>query len=230
MKSIIIILLLTVGTISQAQIINSITYLPQNPQPGDTLTIFCKVDYPYPNCPLMEKNIYLGGNAIFAEAFHCQDSTSGPQILCPSTDTFQFKTLNSYIGIYPFYFMPGYHDEAPCIYPYTTSGQPLPHPYVIGHIDIEVGTVSTNNTLKQEENLLKISPNPAHSQVILHWQGNENIKSPIQVYDMTGKLIKEINVNNPIEKIDVSNLDNGLYIVKLRINKRIMTEKLLIQH
>jgi hypothetical protein len=229
MKSIIIILLLGVGTISQAQIIKSITYLPQNPQPGDTLTIFCNVDYPYPNCPLMEKSIYLGGNAIFAEAFHCQDSTPGPQILCPSIDTFQFKTLSSYIGVYPFYFMPGYHDEAPCIYPYTTSGQPLPHPYVIGHIDIEVGTVSTNE-FQNRQNLFKLSPNPANLQVILHWKGNKMVKYPLQIYDITGKLLREMNMDNPIEKIDVSNFDNGLYIVRVKTEEGIFIEKLLIQH
>jgi hypothetical protein len=229
-KNIVIILLLAIGTICQAQIINSITYLPQSPQPGDTLTILCNVNYPYPNCPLMEKNIYLGGDAIFAEAFHCQDSTPGPQILCPSTDTFRFKTLDTYIGVYPFYYMPGYHDEAPCIYPYTTSGQPLPHPYVIGHINIEVGTVSTDE-LEQIQNLLKISPNPATDQVIIHWQGENYQDLTVEIYDMTGKQVRQLRFDyGNILKVNTSEWQNGLYLIRLVSDKGIASKKLIIQH
>ena len=231
MRNIIFILCLC-STICYSQNIDLITYSPQNPQPGDTLTIICHLTYGVPCCNgVREKNIYLGGNAIFAESFFCLDTITNHQtILYPETDTFYFATDPQLIITYPFYYMPGYHDEAPCMYPYLTSGQPLPHPYVIGHIDIPVGTVSTNNTIKQKENLLKISPNPANSQVILHWEGNENMEYPVQIYDMTGQLIREINMNNPIKKIDVSSLDNGLYIFKLQTDKGIMTEKLLIQH
>ena len=149
-------------------------------------------------------------------------------ILCTITDTFYFTTLSSYIGSYPFYYMPGYYDEAPCVYPQLSSG-PLPHPYVIGHIDIEVGTVSTNE-LQQNQNILKLSPNPASSQVILHWKGNDNIEVPIQIYDISGKLVKEINMNNRIEKINVSDFENGLYIVKLQTGKGVFSNRLLIQH
>ena len=125
-------------TASQAQHIDSIKYSPQNPQPGDTLTIICYLTYGVPCCNgVREKNIYLGGNTIFAESFFCQDTiTTHHTTLYLERDTFHFVTKPNLVLTYPFYYMPGYHDEAPCMYPYTVSGQPLPHPYVIGHIDI----------------------------------------------------------------------------------------------
>lgn len=152
MKHSIFILCVFLTGFSHAQNVDLITYLPVDPQPGDTLTIFCHVTYGTPGCVLMEKNIYLGGNAIFAEAFHCVDSFNHPSILCPTIDTFSFVTLPFYTGIYPFYYMPGYYDKAPCVAQYLLSGQPIPHPYVIGSIDIEVGTISSID-LNEKQNI-----------------------------------------------------------------------------
>lgn len=221
-------LVIIVYSCSFGQIVNNISYIPEFPQAGDTLTIFCDVQYPTIGCPLMYKNAYRGGTSIIGEALHCQDSIA-IQTLCSIVDTFKIETHPTFTGTYTFYYMPGFYDESPCAYPTFPNGTPFPYPYVIGHIDIEVGSVSTK-TLQEEQNQLKLFPNPANLSVILHCKGNGMVNYPVLIYDMTGKLIREINMNNPIEKVDVSGLDDGLYIVKLQTDKGIITEKLLIQH
>ena len=48
-----------------------------------------------------------------------------------------------------------------------------------------------------------------------------------QVFDLLGKEVINTVVNN--ERMDVSNLNTGVYVVKLTQNKNTTTKKLIIQ-
>jgi len=85
--------------------------------------------------------------------------------------------------------MPRYHDKAPCYYPHFNDGWPYPYPYIIGHIDVPVGTTNTEN-INDVENQLKIHPNPATDQVIIDWQGENYQDLTVEVYDITGKQVR----------------------------------------
>jgi len=230
MKILIINIFLLFTFSSFAQNIDLIRYEPQNPQPGDTLIIYCHVTYGQPGCVLMEQNVYLGGNAIFAEAFHCVDSFSQPAILCPVIDTFYFATDPQLIFTYPFYFMPNYYNQAPCVAQYISPGVLIPHPYVIGHIDIPVGTTNTEN-INDIENQLKVHPNPATDQVIIDWQGENYQDLTVDVYDMTGKQIQQLRFDyGNILKVNTSDWENGLYLIRVNNGEKTYTKKLIVQH
>ena len=49
----------------------------------------------------------------------------------------------------------------------------------------------------------------------------------VQVFDLLGKEVINTEVNN--ERLDVSNLNAGVYMVKLTLNKNTTTKKLIIQ-
>ena len=69
-------------------------------------------------------------------------------------------------------------------------------------------------------------PNPVQSNIIYF---NTNNPSKIEVYTITGKLILSKNLKNDAESLDVSGLNQGLYLVKMTTNFGIQVKKLIRQ-
>jgi len=75
-------------------------------------------------------------------------------------------------------------------------------------------TISDVETITTSD--ITIYPNPAHDFVVI-----ENSKLRIQnleVLDITGKTIKQLTVNNSEYKIQVEDLKEGVYFIKLTTN------------
>ena len=47
----------------------------------------------------------------------------------------------------------------------------------------------------------------------IHTASNESLEK-VTITDMTGKIVKQLETQNSTSKIDVSNLQNGIYMVK----------------
>ncbi|MBK8720749.1 MAG: T9SS type A sorting domain-containing protein [Saprospiraceae bacterium] len=62
---------------------------------------------------------------------------------------------------------------------------------------------------------LKIYPNPTYSVLNLE---NLNGYEKATIYDINGKLLVQKVISNDVEKIDLSNLTNGIYFLRL-VNK-----------
>ena len=84
--------------------------------------------------------------------------------------------------------------------------------------------VNTYNDVKYKMNLY---PNPTDNFINLNLPNIDNKKYTIKIYSLFGEMAKEIEFNaipgNLIEKIDVSELKFGTYIIQLsggRINER----------
>ncbi len=74
-------------------------------------------------------------------------------------------------------------------------------------------------------------PNPANSIVSIKYDVNESSTSKIIFYDMLGKSVKEIILNGKqgTAKINVGDLNAGIYFYKLMVdNKTIATKKMII--
>jgi hypothetical protein len=69
-------------------------------------------------------------------------------------------------------------------------------------------------------------PNPVQSNIIYF---NTNNPSKIEVYTITGKLILSKNLKNDAESLDVSGLNQGLYLVKMTTNFGVQVKKLIRQ-
>ena len=62
-------------------------------------------------------------------------------------------------------------------------------------------------------------PNPAHNQITI---SSENLKiNSIKILDITGRTIKRLLVNNEQSIIDVSDLSNGIYFIKINQNQTV---------
>ena len=66
---------------------------------------------------------------------------------------------------------------------------------------------------------MDIFPNPVlNNEVNLRWKTNEAVN--IEIYDIAGKIVKSFNkVQNPNFANDVSDLNTGVYTVRLKDSK-----------
>jgi len=76
------------------------------------------------------------------------------------------------------------------------------------------------NDVKKHKAILY--PNPTDGILNI---GNRNL-TKIQIFDLTGKLVKEFN---PIPLVDLSNLSKGIYLIKLISDEGTITDKIIIK-
>jgi hypothetical protein len=231
-KKFALIICLTMSGYIHSQAIDSITYIPKNPSPGDTISLFCYVAYPNIGCPLTSKSWYFGTNyTVYLKAFHCGGNLS---MLCYTTDTFKVVIPVGYPSNYTFTYMPGFKNQSPCVFPVDTNGDTLPYPYSTKSISINVSVAGINKYLSNNF-FFDFYPNPTNSANInMVFQAPTNTQAQVIVYDMMGRAVYSNNLNNRNEinntySLDVSNLSQGMYIVNLIIDNVKVCKKLVRQ-
>lgn len=82
-----------------------------------------------------------------------------------------------------------------------------------------------NEVFEQEiKNQIYVYPNPSSDYISLKYSENEKISS-IYIYDLNGKIVSNVNVDEiQLNKINVSFLANGIYILEIR--NKIDTQKI----
>ena len=87
------------------------------------------------------------------------------------------------------------------------------------------GTVSlSTSTIINESNISILYPNPTNGILIY----NEHIRiENIDIYDSLGKLTNKIKKFE--NKLDLHNLEDGIYFIKIQIKNKIFTEKILLR-
>ncbi|MEM9824609.1 MAG: T9SS type A sorting domain-containing protein [Bacteroidota bacterium] len=83
-------------------------------------------------------------------------------------------------------------------------------------------------------NDLKIYPNPAQEVINLEWSKSERLGAwSIQLFDLSGKLLRQIENESEDRfantRIDVSDLSNGTYLLRLVHADEVATKKIVIQ-
>ena len=69
----------------------------------------------------------------------------------------------------------------------------------------------TTSAKRIQSNLngLQVYPNPAENEVQI-----KNAGKSVKIYSLSGQLMKSVHANHPIEKIDISDLKDGMYIIQ----------------
>ncbi len=78
-----------------------------------------------------------------------------------------------------------------------------------------------------ENNLstINIYPNPSSDKVYIE---TDEIVISLELYDLNGKLIlKKSNTNNSLKELDLTKLIKGTYILKIKTNTQLITEKII---
>ena len=78
------------------------------------------------------------------------------------------------------------------------------------------------------ENSVTLFPNPAKEYVDIRIDGEMNVKG-VEVYDVYGKLINTVNVVDNPTRINVSNLADGMYFVRVTTDKGMATKTFVKQ-
>jgi hypothetical protein len=74
-----------------------------------------------------------------------------------------------------------------------------------------------------------IYPNPAINMFTLNINNLANESIEVNIYNIAGKLVKSVVVNEDINQVDISNLSDGIYVVSVKTNNLIENQKLIIQ-
>lgn len=88
-----------------------------------------------------------------------------------------------------------------------------------------IGTCPTGNSQWLEKDGVKVFPNPSSKLVSVLFR--ENIQNPkMNLYSTTGKLVMNIKSKD----FDVSNLENGIYFLKIESSNTKTTTKIIVNH
>lgn len=94
---------------------------------------------------------------------------------------------------------------------------------------VGIGGVNTCHPLSNTDisKSIMIYPNPANTVFSISTEGLELVKD-VKIYSINGTLVKSINQGNLLN-IDVSDLSTGTYIVRVNIDGKFLSKKLIIK-
>jgi uncharacterized protein (TIGR02145 family) len=88
-------------------------------------------------------------------------------------------------------------------------------------------SVVSNVEKIEDANALKIFPNPASDIITINCTKTIN---EILIYNLFGQLVNKQQVNNNINRFDVSNLPNGIYVIEVEDAQGAMMQQKLIKN
>jgi hypothetical protein len=91
---------------------------------------------------------------------------------------------------------------------------------------------TVNVTENKGKERIKIYPDPADNYINIRIDNRNKLQYNAEIYDIPGKLIysEKINSFSNIAKINVINISDGIYILKLKSEEGIFTKKIIINH
>jgi hypothetical protein len=94
--------------------------------------------------------------------------------------------------------------------------------------EMQDGKENKSESKKEEDAKLKVYPNPGNGTFIVENQ-NEELNSKVIISDLTGKIIYNgILNNNERNEIDLQNIENGIYVLKVINKNNFMHSKICI--
>jgi ELWxxDGT repeat protein len=94
------------------------------------------------------------------------------------------------------------------------------------HIDLQSQLGIDNfNTSNENSSNIKVYPNPTNGKISIKTLDQSNVLK-VDFFDILGKKIKSIN---EINNIDLSEISNGIYLLKVTTDKSVQTKKIIIE-
>jgi uncharacterized surface protein with fasciclin (FAS1) repeats len=102
--------------------------------------------------------------------------------------------------------------------------------HVIDAILLPPGIVLNTTLLDASSNGINIYPNPSNEFIQVSFTHELGQNTHIQLYDMTGKIVNEMDAQQQINQINTSNLSNGTYFVRINSENKSYFQKVIIVH
>jgi uncharacterized protein YdeI (BOF family) len=97
---------------------------------------------------------------------------------------------------------------------------------VYGDQESEQATVDCTTGIEDVNSIeLSVYPNPATNWIMV----NASELSTVEIRNITGKLISTYQMTSLSERIDVSELENGIYIISVTNNSKVTSKRLIIE-
>ncbi len=140
------------------------------------------------------------------------------------TDNFASSTITYTYNVYDWY-MTGTHYPLATVF---TASNSLGGNGSYGYYLNNLATGIEQNSFIENE--LNISPNPAFDVLNIELKGNE---TEIEMYDVAGKIVRsnKIEGNGPHKiTLNLSDLESGVYFIKMRSESGMKNKKVIISH
>ncbi|MCF8460336.1 MAG: T9SS type A sorting domain-containing protein [Flavobacteriales bacterium] len=82
----------------------------------------------------------------------------------------------------------------------------------------------------QDASELSLYPNPANQAITIATDAMNTKNASVQIYSLTGALVKTVPLMRDNQNVDVSGLANGTYVVTVSDTESISRTKLVVQH
>jgi len=90
---------------------------------------------------------------------------------------------------------------------------------------------SANSINDESNNLINLFPNPVSTNLTMDFGKDATwIGSVVEIMNMEGQIVNKFTIDNLSTSVNVSNLKEGLYLVKFINSDQLITKKLLVQH
>ncbi len=81
----------------------------------------------------------------------------------------------------------------------------------------------------EEESLFSVYPNPTDGMFYINVINNITPQSYIEITNLVGITVYSSLLNNNTTSIDISDQPNGIYLIKLTSNDKMITKKIIKQ-
>lgn len=92
-------------------------------------------------------------------------------------------------------------------------------------IDILIIVVGNEKLISNK--FLNIYPNPNNGEFYI--ENNENKTLNVEVYNVNGDVVFEKSINQDLEKISLSNISSGVYIIKANTENKLFNQKMIVR-
>jgi len=89
------------------------------------------------------------------------------------------------------------------------------NPAIVTNTTLNTLAVPNGVSLIQDNRTIQLYPNPADNELLINVSAVSNEATSIAVYSINGQLMKEATLSGLTTRIDISNLNAGLYFVKV---------------
>lgn len=112
-------------------------------------------------------------------------------------------------------------------YPLLKDGKVLVSDMQNGFYVFDVSSIVTSKQELNDENKVKIYPNPTNGKVNIKLA--DNLSYNLDVLDYQGKLVYQNKSAQKVLDVDLGNFTKGIYLVKISTKKEVSTYKLVLQ-
>ncbi len=103
------------------------------------------------------------------------------------------------------------------------------NPAIVTNTTLNTLAVPSSVSLVQDQRTIQLYPNPAEDELMISLSALSKETTTISIYSINGQLLKEATLNGLSQKIDIRDLNAGLYFVKISSGNQSDTIKFVKQ-